>query len=149
MIDLSYALTSAVVGIALICGMILGYIAKEELKPGRKYLELFQGAMLAFIIFFLVFPYFSITTAAAIMVVVMVIAGRLVEKKDADYLIYLALSIALFASTKSFFVLISSLIFLYSLPTGSLFVLKKSCKSSVVYLSLIFILVSNILFMIF
>ncbi len=143
---MNYVLTSVIVGLGLICGMITGIIAKEELKPGRKWLEFFQSAMLAFIVFFFMFQYTGILASAAIMVLAMLFLDRF--KNKADCIIYLALSVLFYLSYSKFFVIVSAMIFLYSLPTGSLFIMKKS-KLRIVLVSFGFIIISNLLFLIF
>lgn len=148
MIWLSYALTSVIVGIGLICGMAIGHFAHEELKPGKKYLELFQAAALAFALFFFFMQYLSIAKSAVLMAAAMLAAGKAAKLKK-DYIAYLALAAVFYLSSNHMAQIVSALIFLYSLPTGSLLVLRKSCTSSIIYLSLIFIALANILFLIF
>ncbi len=51
----SYFVSSAIVVLGIFLGVLLGYIAKEELRPGRKYLALMQAAILLLMVVFAVY----------------------------------------------------------------------------------------------
>ena len=51
---LNYFLISLVVYIGLLVGIVLAFMTKEELKPGKKYFILAHNIVLAFILFIIV-----------------------------------------------------------------------------------------------
>lgn len=50
---LNYFLISLVVYLGLLAGIIISYMAKEELKPGKRYFILAHNITLAFILYFI------------------------------------------------------------------------------------------------
>ena len=143
---LQYALTSLVVGIGVVLGLLIGLMAKEELKQGNKYFNLMQ--LVTFVLAFFVVAYARLSLVPALLIgFAAIVVGGLLLRAQLDYAIFLIFAILFYlGSSTGTFALLAALIFMYALPTGSVFLARKNCTSSVLYLSAIFILVSNILF---
>ena len=91
---LSYLLASLAVGISPSFGMILGYIAREEMDAGKKYLVLLQTALMCIILFLFLLPHSGILISSVIMALLMF--GSLWLFKDkAEYLFYAILALML------------------------------------------------------
>ena len=122
---LSYFLAALIAFTGIIAGVFLAFFTKEEMKPGKRYFELLQKALLAVIA--AVFLYYSgmqlVFRIAAYSVVILFLAlSKNPGNGIAGSIIYGILGLVLYLgrlNQKSFFI-ISSLIFLYGLPTGSL-----------------------------
>jgi len=100
----------------LLFGILLGYINPEELKPGKKYFKIFCLLVLFSILLVLFFSYkFSIIGLA-----LGVAIGFFLKKE------YFYLGLSVVASyTLGLNLLLSSLVFVYGLPYGSLLILKS------------------------
>ncbi len=108
----------------LFLGMLLAQIAPDEVKPGKKYFSILQYMLSTAIAIVLLYnvinsqgQYLAIVASFA----VGIILAMLLKIK------YIYLGIGLFSSAlaKDVFALLASLIFIYSLPTGTLLVRKK------------------------
>ena len=124
---LTYIFTSLIVYFGLILGGITAYMARDELKQGKKYFILMQNFILALIAAFLLY-FFSISIYFMIVASLIVFfALFLIEKSWKSYFIYPLLAVIFYLSSKSLnlFMLESTLIFLYGFPTAALFVKKK------------------------
>ena len=125
--ELNYMLTSLAVALGVFCGAALGYIAKEELKPGKGYLVLLQNAVLAAMVILVVYfnqkPYISVL--AAFVFFLMLMHTKLAKEPNQvhNYFAY-ALFALLFFQSKGF-VPFSAMMFLYGFPTGSFLYMKK------------------------
>ena len=114
--------------IVAFCGIIAGFIvanmAKEELRPGRKYFSLMQDFLIVLMLFFLLeFYKLNILIIVPILLVVFLLLFYFKNSvKTANMVIYSLLAVIFYLSSKSInlFSLEASLIFLYGLPTGSL-----------------------------
>jgi len=120
---INYTLTLIVSFLGLILGIILAYIAKEELKPGKKYFILLQKVILTSIVAFLFFYWsnkniflFIICLFASFILIYFFI------EKIKTHHIYKVLGLIFYFSSKDIeiFKIQAFLIFLYGLPTGSL-----------------------------
>ena len=109
----------------IFAGMLLGKIAKEELKPGKEYLIWMQNIILI-IAAILVLYYFQIHIVLFILAGLILTVGLIYFRPKAviGYIILAALILLIMENT-NFFMVISSLAFLYGFPTGSLILIKK------------------------
>ena len=105
-------------------GMLIGYMAREELEDGKKYFRITEFFIILFLVlgFFFYFPHG--TVSFLIFLVFLTISAN--KKYQQDSLIYGLFGILYFLSIIDIklFMLTSSLIFLYGLPSGSLFLEK-------------------------
>lgn len=133
----NYAFASFVVSAGVFCGALLGYIAKEELKPGSKYLAAMQNAVLAAVAVLLVYFGMSALTAVFAAFVFLLAAEKTKVTKphspNASFLAYAMLALAFFEAAasglaSSGFIALSSLAFIYGFPTGSMIFIKKRWK---------------------
>lgn len=122
---LNYALVALVVSIGLILGRILAWIAKEEIKPGKKYLLILQKALFCAIA--AVLMYANRTNVHYVWIGGLIIFAYLSFFKKINHLIISAILGAGFyiSSNTDQFLLTSALIFLYGMPAGSLMKNKK------------------------
>ena len=113
MLELLFALTG------IIFGLLLGYIAPEEVHPGEKYfLWLKRGLLLG--IFILIF-YYSLSNYMLFIISALILVNFLLELKfKSNYfeIPYYILLIIFYLLTP--FTLLAILVFLYGLPTGTL-----------------------------
>lgn len=150
---LNYSLTAITVYLGLFIGFILAIIAKEEIKPGKRYFLLLQKIILLLIFIFLLI-FIDLNYILVLLILAFIIIHLLKTKKEFKELpyIYIILSIIFYLSSKklNLFIIESSLIFLYGLPTGSLLT-KKDKKETIINISenIPFILTAIILFLIF
>ena len=122
---LNYSLVVLVIAIGLILGRVLAWMAKEEIKAGKKYFLLLQKALFCAVIFTLM--YANKTNAQYTWIGAVIIFAYLAYFKKVNITItYVVLALAVYLSTKTdYFLLASSLAFLYGLPTGTLLKDKK------------------------
>ena len=146
---LSYLLTSIIVFLGLPIGIILAYIAKEEIKPGKSYLVFFQSLLFLLIVVFLMYS-FNLHIAVIIIIALLLIGLMYVLRyKYETTAIYPLLAVFLYMSSKNtnLFMIESSLIFLYGLPTGSLLInFKKNNYIKIILAHTTFLLVALIIF---
>ena len=141
---LNYALVALVVSIGVILGRILAWIAKEEIKPGKKYLLILQKAL--FCIIAAVLIYTNRTNVHYVWIGGLILFAYLSFFKKINHLVTSAILGAGFylSSNTDQFLLTSALIFLYSLPAGSLIKNKKLLAGNLI----IFLAVSLLLFLV-
>ncbi len=150
---LNYSLTAIISYLGLLIGFLLAVIAKEELKPGKKYFIFLQTIILLLIFLFLLI-FIKLIYLLVLLILASIIIYCLKRNKEFNELpyIYIILSVIFFLSSKilNLFIIESSLIFLYGLPTGSLLT-KKSKKETIVDIlkNIGFVIVAIILFLIF
>jgi hypothetical protein len=109
-----------VLALAPLAGYLLGRFAKEELAPGRKWFALLQDALFVAVIFVFAYAHKLLFVHAGIGLAV--IFAYLAFKQYRIWWVIQALlgiTYALTANTPQAF-LLSSLVFLRGLPTGSL-----------------------------
>jgi len=150
---ISYLVSSAIVVLGIFVGVLLGYIAKEELRPGRKYLALMQAAILFLTVAFAV--YYRLTHYVPVMLLFILLVwleGKKITKEPRPgiyYVVYAIFAFTFFEASKSCtFIAFDSLIFLFGLPTGSLMFMKKKWKRDSVSLAVMFFVLSAALFLI-
>lgn len=116
---LNFFLTSVIVGSGVIIGAILSIIAKDELKPGKKYFRFLKNILFSSVILIISSYYVYINPIISFFVIIL-LTVLLVEKFQLN-LIYIAFGVAYMLSSveDSLFILISSLIFFAGFPIGT------------------------------
>ncbi|MFC1742321.1 hypothetical protein ACFL3V_07335 [Nanoarchaeota archaeon] len=129
---ITYAVTLLFSFLGVYVGAILAFISPEELKPGRLYFKALMNTVLIFLILILLYSY----NANIFLLILLGVAASVFlyytsEETPINQIAYFLLGIALFFSTKSedLFITTASLIFIYGLPLGSLFVARRMKKS--------------------
>ena len=146
---INYVLTSVVVGLGILVGLLIGSMAKEELKQGNKYFSILQ--LLAITAVFFVFGYsrYSLLISTGLALTALLVAVFLLGAKQ-DIVVFLILGIVFYLSSSTgTFALLASLVFIFTLPTGSLFIARKKGIGTVALLSGIFLVLTNGLFFLF
>lgn len=135
---LNYFLISIISFLGILIGMLLAFTAKEELEPGKKYFMLMQKIILLLIIIFLL-NFFNINLYLRIIIYILFILLMIINIKS--QIIYPALGVVFFLSSKDINLLITNsiLIFLYGFPAGSLFAKKLIKKKKSFVLKNIFL----------
>jgi hypothetical protein len=139
---LTYILTAVFSFLGVYVGALLAFIAPEELKPGKMYFKALMNTLLVFIVLILLYAY----NANIFVLILLGILGSISLYYTSDttpinQVAYFLLGIAFFFSVKTvdLFITISSMIFIYGLPLGSLFVAKRLKKSKKTLLTDIFL----------
>jgi hypothetical protein len=148
---ISYFVSSAIVVLGIFLGVLLGYIAKEELRPGRKYLALMQAAILLLMVVFAV--YYRLMQHIPVMLLFILLVWLEAKKITKEpnpgfyYVLYMIFAFTFFEASKSCtFIVFDSLIFLFGLPAGSLMFMKKKWARNSAALAVLFIVLSAVLF---
>ncbi|MBW2982422.1 hypothetical protein KY343_06085 [Candidatus Woesearchaeota archaeon] len=122
---LNYLLVLGLAFLGLFAGLLLGYIAKEELKPGKKYLVWLQNIILIIAAVLVLYSFqLHIILFILIGILITLVLIYLQPKAVIGYII-LASLILLIMEKPNFFMLTSSLTFLYGFPAGSLILIRK------------------------
>lgn len=119
---LNIILSAIICILGIVFGVLLGIIAKEELKDGRKWFLLMQGVIFVFILFF-IFKFYMLNIIYIILISVFVLLVMFfVTDIRREIIVYSICAIVFYLSIQNtnLFLIESSLIFLYGLPTGSL-----------------------------
>lgn len=120
MVSTSYFLVLMAVFLSPFIGLFIGYLAREELTPGKKYLNIFKLVLviLLMIAFFVFFPQLPINLLILVILLLMLIN----KKYQGDPLVYAVFGVVQYLSLISInlFYITSSILFLYGLPCGSL-----------------------------
>jgi len=122
---LNYALLALIAGLGLLSGRILAWLAKEEIKPGKKYFLILQKFLFCLTAFLLM--YFNRTNVHYAWIGVLVLFVYLSWfKKISSYAMSAVLGAGIYlASLTDNLVLISGIIFLHGFPAGTLIRNKK------------------------
>jgi uncharacterized membrane protein YoaK (UPF0700 family) len=116
---LTYFALLIIAFLGLFIGLLIGYLTKEELKPGFDYLNQLMFLILAAIIVIFFAKNWSI-------LFVLLIAATMLAfsfSRHRETLYYYALAVIFFLSWRyNGFMLLAPLIFLYGLPLGSIYV---------------------------
>ncbi len=138
----NYFLISLVVYLGLLFGMVVSYLAKEELKDGKRYFVLLHNLILAFILFFIL-EFFRLNAYLALFLPLILVIALFYFKElyKKSHIVYFLLGIVFYISSKNMnlLLIISSLILFYGFLIGSLQINFKEKN----YLK---ILVHNLLF---
>lgn len=128
---LTYLILLVLVFLGLFLGLLIGYVAKEELKPGKKYFDIFKHVLFIAILIVFFVKNWSV-------LFVMVIAALIIIFSFSRYretLYYYALAVIFFLAWRfNGFALLAPLIFLYGFPVGSIYLhnhLKQKKKKVV------------------
>ena len=117
---LNIVLTVIIALAGLPIGILLGKITKEELKSGKKYFEWMQAIFLILAALAILYSYnigLLVFIAVSILISILIIKGN--PRAVISYLVFLFLFVLSLKNT-NLLIIVSSLIFLYGLPTGSL-----------------------------
>ncbi|MBI2654418.1 hypothetical protein HYX02_06450 [Candidatus Woesearchaeota archaeon] len=152
---INYFFASVTSYLGLLSGIALVKIAPEEQKPLKKYFVHGREILLILISIFTMFYYFNDKFSLLILLAYFVFLA-FVEYKMADLfkktiIAYTLLGILFFLGSKNsnLFIIESSLILLYGLPTASLVYSKKEKNGhKVIFYNLGFILIANVLFLV-
>ncbi len=118
MLIITYLLLLLIVFLGLFVGLLIGYMAKEELKPGLKYFNWLRHIIFIaiLILFFVKNPSLLFLLVVAVLIILFSLS------KHRETLYYYALAVIFFLSWGyNGFTMITPLIFLYSLPLGSMY----------------------------
>ena len=112
--------TKLLIALIAFCGLLVGYLltfmAKEEIKPGRKYFSILERAVLIALVIVLLSQAWA-TKLFFIPLIIGTLVGYFLRFR------YFYLGLALAASvtlSTDFFILVASLVFLHGLPYGSM-----------------------------
>jgi len=126
---LNYILVSLIVYIGLIVGIVISYMAKEELKPGKRYFILAHNIILAFIIFFILeFLNANVYLTLFFPLIFIIFLFYYSEIYKKSYVLYPILGAFFYVVSKNpkMFLLMSTLTFFYGFLIGSLQIDVKS-----------------------
>jgi len=150
---INYFFASVVSFSGLVVGMLLAKIAPEEQKPLEKYFDFARKTLLLAIFIFLAFYFFSNYASLLVLLgyfaFVMLIEFKLKDVFKKTIVTYTVLGILFFLSSKNMnlFVIESSLVMLYGIPTASLLCKRKDKNHYKVLLYNIgFVIIANLLF---
>ncbi|MBD3303937.1 hypothetical protein GF343_02235 [Candidatus Woesearchaeota archaeon] len=129
---INYVLAAVVAALGLVSGRALARIAKEEIKPGKKYFLILQKFLFCLTVFLVM--HFNRTNVHYTWTGALIIFVYLSwSKKIPTYFISVILGLGMYlASLTGSFLLISGVIFLYGLPAGSLMKNKKEIILNIV-----------------
>jgi hypothetical protein len=143
-----YLLAALVAYLGLLAGLIVSLLSKEELKPGRKYFFLLQNCI--FVSLCVIFLYVNkVHWLANILVsTLVVIALYFARTPLSSAITYPIMGLMFFLSSKNSnaFSLVSSMIFLYGIPTASLQIKKSYFRPFIVNAGFIAVVLVSLLF---
>ena len=139
---LTYFLTLLCVFFGVYVGVILAFIASEELKNGKKYFRGMMDALVGFILALLLYFYgvnlylIIIVSLSTVILLYLLHTHHMVEQ-----IVYFLLGIVFLFSAKQteLFIANSAMIFLFGLPLGSNYVERNIKKSKKTILSDVFL----------
>lgn len=142
---LNYSLIALITSLGLILGGFIGYFAKEELKPGKKYFVWLQKIIFTLAIVFLMYANrTNVHYMWAGGLIIFIYLYYYEKMRNAINYAFLAFVFFL-ASLTGMFLPVSASVFLYSFPTGSL-IYKNKKEIAVCIIS--FLVIALILFFI-
>lgn len=142
---LDYVLVVILSSLGLFAGIALGKIAKEELKPGKQYLHMFQRLL----VIAGIFTAFYVLTRPVLAFFIAILAffafpGGLKKFATTGVYILFALLLVFLAGRDSFLVL-AVITFLYGLPTGSLLYTQKNWQRIALKGAILFVVIALLL----
>lgn len=157
---ISYFLSVIIAYSGILFGLLLGKIAKEELKPGKRFFLLMQNIL--FIMFLVLFLFFFLNNKILIIMGILIIIiiifksikqnfGVILKKSINPYYVYIIYGILIFLvqiKLNEFFVLLT-IIFVYGLPTGSLVYYSKKDILKQVLSKTVFLGIAAVVFLMF
>lgn len=156
---ISYSISILLAYTGLFFGLLLGKIAKSELRDGKKYFILLQNILVLIILIVFILSlinnkYLMIFLIVLIIVIFMTIYSKsrsiyrnLIEIKYA-YIIFGALIFFINESVNHFFIILS-LIFIFGLPSGSIILYEKKRKYNKLLINGSFVLIAIIFYLSF
>ncbi|NQU79016.1 hypothetical protein HQ545_04580 [Candidatus Woesearchaeota archaeon] len=129
---LTYIFTAFLTFTGLFGGLILAYMAAEELKPGKKYFLGLAHTIMVFIPLTILYSYGVHIALLVLLAISTIVFLYRTQKIDmVGTIAYYLLGIAFFFGTRSeeLFIMTASMIFLLGLPLGSLFVAERIKES--------------------
>jgi len=146
---INYFLTSIISFSGLIIGIIISVMADEEIKPGKNYFIYLQKLILILILFFIL--YFYNLNLYLVVFASLIFAAVIHFYNIPSKIVYpfLAVVFAISYGIEKLFLIESSLIFLYGLPTASLLIdFKKKNYTKIILGHISFVVISLALFLI-
>jgi len=128
--DLTYLLVLLVCFLGVFIGLLIAFLAKEELKDGKKYFIISKNIIFTLTIFLLL--YFLKLHFLSILLVCLILLLVLFKVKIKEWILYSIIGIIFYISSlnSNLFTLNASLIFIYSIFMGSLFMEKNTKLNS-------------------
>lgn len=113
--------------IGFVIGIILSLIAPEEMKDGKKYFIILRAIIFVFIIFItceILGFHILVSTALSLLIILFVLYKK---TEHINYFFYIILGVVFAISyiQQELFILQASLIFIFGLPSGSLFKMER------------------------
>lgn len=146
---INFFLSSVVAYFGIVIGILLIKIAPEEQQPLKKYFSFAKKIILALIFLFSIL-YFVFDKFFFALIIILFIISLIVELREKQitrhfFQIFGLLGIIFFLSSinNNFFAITSSLIFIYGMVSASL---MKKHQLKYAYASLVFLIVSNVLY---
>ena len=125
---LNYFLISLIVYLGLVIGIVLAFMAKEELKPGKRWFLLLHNIILAFILFFILeFLNVNVYLILLLPLALIVFLFKYSELYRKSWVIYILLGIIFYLSSKNInqLLIISTLMLFYGFLVSALQFQKK------------------------
>lgn len=150
---INYLVISMIISLGFVGGYLVGKIAEEELKNGEKYFK--EAGKFILLLIFLVFTY-SLNQYKLLQIILFltIIMGFIFTKIRRIHLlmpeikwVYLILGILFYLGQNK--LLLGSLILIYGFPVGSLFYLKKKNSWNLILPISLFLIITNMLYLIF
>lgn len=122
---IQYILLLVISYLGLLAGIIISYMAKEEIKPGKKYFLILKAIIFAFIVYFFmtylnIFPVISISLAIVFGGFTYIWDKRM-KFINTNILYYSFFSVIIFETKLSYYApIIGVLIFIFGLITASI-----------------------------
>jgi hypothetical protein len=115
------AASAVIVLLGIPCGMIVGWIAKEELGEGNALFLLIEEAIFGLVFFFLLY-YYNLPLLGVLAGICAFASFSRFKRLQRPYIVYaIFLVILLFTG---FYIVESSLMFIYGIPCGSMIYAK-------------------------
>lgn len=161
---LNYILTAFFANLGIVFGIILAYIAKEEVDEGRNYFIIIQN-LIVIMILAVIMKMLGFHAIVVIVVFILALMGILYAQykkksnkklKDRNEtikraIIYTLMGAAFYISSRDipYFIIIASMVFLYGFPSGTLATdFKKPYKWKVILSSSSFFITAIVLYII-
>jgi hypothetical protein len=119
----NYLLISVLTYLGLGAGLLISWMAEEELKPGRKYFVLAHILTLTFILFFILESFnLSLYIVLLLPLLLIIFLFRYIYTYKKSQIMYILLGIISYLAlpNKSYFFIIMSLIFFYGMILSAL-----------------------------
>ncbi|MEA3515041.1 MAG: hypothetical protein U9R34_06180 [Nanoarchaeota archaeon] len=167
---LNYALTALVANAGIVFGILLVYIAEEEIKPGRNYFIIMKNLMIAMVLAAVMHIFISniilISIVSALFIALLFFIDykiirlyfeigknriKIIVECITRIAAYALLGAAFYISSRdiTYFIIVSSLALLYGFPAGSLALNnKKANKLRIILTSSSFFVIAMLLYII-